>query len=109
MKKVLVVTLDEEFEKARVKAHVRTRKGKLERVQEFQRKGEGKKLNKVEATKNVLKKFGIKAEVYRLEGDVFGSPRGTVVVAPKEETPSKAKKAVFKELAKIDPKIEWDE
>ena len=39
MKQVYVVSLDEEFEKSRVKAHVRTRKGKLERVQEFERKG----------------------------------------------------------------------
>ena len=41
MKQVYVVSLDEEFEKAKVKAHLRTRKGKMERVQEFQRKGSG--------------------------------------------------------------------
>lgn len=37
-KRLYVVTLDEEFEKARVKPHVRTRRGKLERVKGFERK-----------------------------------------------------------------------
>jgi len=36
---VNVSTIGEEFEKARVKAHVRTRKGKMERVREFERIG----------------------------------------------------------------------
>jgi len=36
---VNVSTIEEEFKKARVKAHVRTRKGKMERVREFERKG----------------------------------------------------------------------
>jgi len=36
---VEVTTIGEEFEKSRVKSHVRTRKGKLERVKEFERKG----------------------------------------------------------------------
>jgi len=40
MIKAEISTIDEEFEKSRVKAHVRTRKGKLERVKEFERKGE---------------------------------------------------------------------
>jgi hypothetical protein len=34
-----VVSIDEEFEKSRVKAHVRTRRGKIERVREFERAG----------------------------------------------------------------------
>jgi hypothetical protein len=41
MEKILEIsTIDEEFEKSRVKAHTRTRKGKLERVREFSKKGD---------------------------------------------------------------------
>jgi len=44
MIKAEISTIDEVLEKSRVKAHIRTRKGKLERVKEFSRKGEiGKK------------------------------------------------------------------
>jgi len=39
MIKAEISTIDEEFEKSRVKAHIRTRRGKLERVREFSRKG----------------------------------------------------------------------
>jgi len=57
MKKLYVVSIDEEFEKSRVKAHVRTRKGKLERVKEFERKGEvGEKKSGEKAS---LEKFEI--------------------------------------------------
>lgn len=42
MDKIYVVTIDEEFEKSKVKSHTRTRKGKMERVKEFERKGERK-------------------------------------------------------------------
>jgi hypothetical protein len=38
-KLVKVVSIDEEFGKSRVKAHTRTRKGKIERVKEFNRRG----------------------------------------------------------------------
>jgi len=38
-KLIEVSTIDEEFEKSRVKAHTRTRKGKMERVKEHERKG----------------------------------------------------------------------
>jgi len=39
MVKAEISTIEEEFNKSRVKAHIRTRKGKLERVKEFERKG----------------------------------------------------------------------
>jgi hypothetical protein len=43
MFKAEISTLDEEFEKSRVKGYIRTRRGKMERVKEFQRTGGGKK------------------------------------------------------------------
>jgi len=54
MKKVYVISLDEEFEKSRVKAHTRTRKGKLERVKEFERRGEKKEFD-IDSTKRALR------------------------------------------------------
>jgi len=39
---VKITTIDEEFEKAQVKGFIRTRKGKMERVSPFERKGEKK-------------------------------------------------------------------
>jgi len=39
MIKAEISTIEEEFEKSQVKAHVRTRRGKLERVKEFSRAG----------------------------------------------------------------------
>lgn len=42
MEKQIYVIIDKEFEKARVKGFLRTRKGKLERIKEHQRKGEKK-------------------------------------------------------------------
>lgn len=41
MSKIYVTTIDEEFEKSRVKGFVRTRKGRMERVKEFERRGGG--------------------------------------------------------------------
>ncbi len=40
MKEIYITTIDEEFEKAQVKGFSRTRKGKMERVNPFERKGE---------------------------------------------------------------------
>ena len=40
MRDLYVTTIDEEFEKAQVKGFVRTRRGRMERVQPFQRKGD---------------------------------------------------------------------
>jgi hypothetical protein len=59
MQEVRVVTIDEEFEeleKSRVKAHVRTRKGKLERVKEFERRG-GKKSKFDSLVSNIVKEL----------------------------------------------------
>ena len=39
MNKIYVVTIDEEFEKSRVKGHTRTRKGRMERVREYETAG----------------------------------------------------------------------
>jgi len=57
-KTLYIVSLDEEFEKSRVKAHVRTRKGKLERVKEFERKGKVRPGSKLHTVLNLLDKKG---------------------------------------------------
>lgn len=51
MKSVIVTTIDEEFDKSRVKGFVRTRKGKMERVDPFERKG-GRSLREVKKQHN---------------------------------------------------------
>jgi hypothetical protein len=40
--KAIITSIDEEFEKAQVKGFTRTKKGKLERVNPFSRKGDAK-------------------------------------------------------------------
>lgn len=57
VKTLYVTTIDEEFEKSRVKPFVRTRRGKLERVTGFERRGEKKALSKKEDLQNALDKI----------------------------------------------------
>jgi len=65
MIKAEISTIDQEFEKSRVKAHVRTRKGKLERVKEFERKGEGEHKAKVKKFVNEIKsKYSLDHRLY---------------------------------------------
>jgi hypothetical protein len=47
MQKAIITTIEEEFKKSKVKAHVRTKRGKLERVKEFSRTGEKKAKQKL--------------------------------------------------------------
>jgi hypothetical protein len=60
MIKAKIVSLDEEFEKSRVKAHVRTRKGKLERVKEYSRYLDKDKYGLTLGMRNILRQAGNK-------------------------------------------------
>jgi len=62
MLKATISTINEEFEKSRVKAYTRTRKGHLERVKEYGRRGE----HKVESPRGKMKTI-----VDRLKGSGF--------------------------------------
>lgn len=60
---VKVVSIEEEFEKSRVKAHVRTKKGKMERVKEHSRMSKYLEKDKSGLTlgmRNILRQAGDK-------------------------------------------------
>jgi len=130
-----VLSIDEEFQKSRVKGFVRTRKGHLERVGEFERKGgkgkvEPKKL--VSDIKRALRKEGMNQAheetttvrgYHRWSNDgytVDHSSPGTVDVmfrfstfgtktSPEEKAKSKEfKKTALKLIKKLNPSLEVD-
>lgn len=70
MKDMEISTIDEEFEKAQVKGFTRTKRGKLERVSPFERKGE-KKMGKKELAK-YAKQLAKTGEWKKLFGGTVG-------------------------------------
>jgi len=73
MVKAEISTIEEEFEKSQVKAHIRTRKGKLERVKEFSRKG-GLGRSKDKALNHYIEKLSAKGHKVKILKDAHKTP-----------------------------------
>jgi len=97
-----VTTIDEEFEKSRVKTHLRTKKGKLERVKEFERKSSSHVLKKEEGGPDIrskdlkaisasLERRGVKARVKFRPSHLVGH-RAITIEAATESAERKAKR-----------------